>query len=191
VWSGPAAGSARVLDDEHTIEIDGRRWRATDPAIPEGFRTELVRELMAARRDVGAAKRAGDERAERSARDRVQDAKVALGERGAPWWETPSPDAELARIEATTRALARHRAPDGTICPSDVARAIGGDDWRKLMGSVREAVTMLRERGVVSVEQRGTTVPKGRDWKGPIRVRLRPDGAAGSTASRPTRSKRG
>jgi hypothetical protein len=147
-----------------------------------------VRELMAARRDVGAAKRAGDELAERTARERVQDAKIALGERGAPWWETPGPEAQRARIEATTRALARHRAPGGTICPSDVARAIGGDGWRRLMEPVREVVTTLRERGVISIEQRGTTVPKGRDWKGPIRVRLRADGAAGSTAPRPTRS---
>ena len=67
--------------------IDGRRWRATDPSIPEERRQELVNELMAARRAVGAAKRAGDESAERAARDRVHAAKVALGERGPKWWE--------------------------------------------------------------------------------------------------------
>ena len=42
---------------------------------------------MSARRAVGAAKRAGDEVAERAARDRVHAAKVALGERGPKWWE--------------------------------------------------------------------------------------------------------
>lgn len=73
--------------DGHYVIIDGRKWRATDPSIPEERRKELVSQLMAARRDVGAAKKAGDEKAEREARDRVHAAKVALGERGEPWWE--------------------------------------------------------------------------------------------------------
>jgi hypothetical protein len=42
---------------------------------------------MSARRAVGDAKRMGDANAERTARDRVHAAKVALGERGKPWWE--------------------------------------------------------------------------------------------------------
>ena len=73
--------------DGHYVVIDGRKWRATDPSIPEERRKELVSELMSARRAVGAAKKAGDEKAERKARDRVHAAKVALGERGKPWWE--------------------------------------------------------------------------------------------------------
>ena len=73
--------------DGHHVIIDGRRWRASDPSIPEERRQELVDELMSARRAVGAAKRAGDEAAERAARDRVHAAKVALGERGPKWWE--------------------------------------------------------------------------------------------------------
>jgi hypothetical protein len=170
VTGGP--GTARNLDDEHSIEIDGRRWRSTDPAIPDQFRTELVDELMSARRAVGATKRSQDAAAERRARARVHDAKVALGERGAPWWETPSVKDQQARITATVLALARHRAPDATICPSDVARTIGGTSWRALMGPVRDAVKVLVERGEVTVEQRGRAVPRGRAWKGPIRIRL-------------------
>jgi len=73
--------------DGRYIIVDGRRWRATDPSIPEERRQELVNELMSARRAVGAAKRAGDEEAERAARARVHAAKVALGERGPKWWE--------------------------------------------------------------------------------------------------------
>ena len=42
---------------------------------------------MDARRAVGTAKRAGDEDAERAARSRVHEAKVALGERGPTWWD--------------------------------------------------------------------------------------------------------
>ena len=81
---------------EHTpdgryIIVDGRRWRATDPNLPEERRRELVQQLMAARRDVGKAKRLGDAALERDARDRVQAAKEALGERGTPWWERDKP----------------------------------------------------------------------------------------------------
>jgi hypothetical protein len=73
--------------DGHHVLIDGRRWRATDPSIPEERRQQLVDELMQARRDVGRAKRACDEEAVREARARVHECKVALGERGAKWWE--------------------------------------------------------------------------------------------------------
>lgn len=74
-------------EDGRFVVIGGRRWRATDPELPEEVAVELRRHLMAARRAVGAALRAGDPVAERSARDRVHLAKVALGERGTPWWE--------------------------------------------------------------------------------------------------------
>lgn len=73
--------------DGRFVVIDGRRWRATDPAIPPEPAARLRKLLMAARRDVGAALRAQDAEAERAARARVQLAKVALGERGTPWWE--------------------------------------------------------------------------------------------------------
>lgn len=74
-------------DDERYITIKGRRWRRSDPSLSPECRQELVDELMSARRAVKAAKGAGDEKAERAARDRVHAAKVGLGERGEPWWE--------------------------------------------------------------------------------------------------------
>ena len=85
--------------DGRYVVVDGRRWRATDPAVPEEVAAELRRRLMAARRDVGAALRAGDRDAERAARARVHAAKTALGERGTPWWEQ-SDDERRARWEA-------------------------------------------------------------------------------------------
>ena len=89
---------------EHTpdgryVVIDGRRWRATDPDLPEEVAVELRKALMDARRAVGAALKAQDPTAERAARDRVQLAKVALGERGTPWWEQ-TPAQRRARWEA-------------------------------------------------------------------------------------------
>lgn len=84
-------------EDGRYVIIDGRRWRATDPAIPEERREELTRILMAWRREVRRTKGTDEERA---SRDGVQAAKVALGERGQPpWWEQD--DAERrARWEA-------------------------------------------------------------------------------------------
>lgn len=71
--------------DGHYVVIDGRRWRATDPAIPEPRRAELTRILMAWRREV---RRTRGTDAEPTARAGVQASKVALGERGSPpWWE--------------------------------------------------------------------------------------------------------
>ena len=72
-------------DDGHYVLINGRRWRATDPAIPDERRDELTRILMAWRREVRRTKGTAGES---EARAGVQAAKVALGERGTPpWWE--------------------------------------------------------------------------------------------------------
>jgi hypothetical protein len=70
--------------DGRYVVIDGRRWRATDPAIPPARREELTRALMAWRREVRRTKGTDEEP---TARAGVQAAKVALGERGTPWWE--------------------------------------------------------------------------------------------------------
>ncbi|MDJ0029736.1 hypothetical protein QM583_22075 [Gordonia alkanivorans] len=79
--------------DGHHIVINGRKWRATDPLIPDDRRSELQSILMAWRRDVKRTKGAPESRAG------VQAAKVALGERGTPWWEQ-SDDERRARWEA-------------------------------------------------------------------------------------------
>lgn len=154
--------------DGHHVVIDGRRWRATDPSIPERFAAELRSALMAARRAVKDAKRTGDDAALRAARRRVNDAKVALGERGAPWWE-PVTAAEFGeRAEAATRALLDHRGPDRSICPSDIARTIGGEGWRSKMDEVRAVITDLAQADQIRVTQKGTRVEP--PYKGPIRI---------------------
>ncbi|MET8695384.1 hypothetical protein ABZV65_22905 [Streptomyces bauhiniae] len=89
--------------DGHFVVINGRRWRATDPEIPEEVAARLRRHLMAGRRGVRDAE---DGAAERVARGRVQGAKVALGERGRPWWEESGEERRrrweegLARLDA-------------------------------------------------------------------------------------------
>jgi hypothetical protein len=41
-------------------------------------------------------------------------------------------------VESTIDALTRHRAPDGSICPSDVALVVGGEHSRGRVPLVRE-----------------------------------------------------
>jgi hypothetical protein len=146
--------------DGRYLVVAGRRWRATDPAIPDALRQELVNELMAARRLV----RSDPD----TARPRVQDAKVALGERGDPWWE-PTSDGRRVRLAATMRALLRHRRPEATICPSDAARVVGGESWRDLMDPAREVAAELVREGIVVVRQHGQDVDLAAAT-GPVRL---------------------
>ena len=154
------------VTDERYIVVDGRRWRATDPTIPGPLRTELVRELMSARRAIGAG---GAAPVVASARRRVHDAKVALGERGSPWWERAPGEASPARVEATARSLLRQRSADKTICPSEIARVVASPDWRPVMAAVRSVAADLAAAGVLQVCQRGRPVPDPTAARGPVR----------------------
>ena len=127
---------------------------------------------MAARRAVYEAQRAGSKQAEAAARARVHDAKLALGERGRPYWDAAEPAAQRLRIEASLRALLSARGRDKTICPSDVARALGGASWRSLLPLVRETAHELEARGELEVRQRGQRVDP-RKARGPIRYAQR------------------
>jgi hypothetical protein len=142
--------------DGRYLVVGGRRWRASDPGIPDPLRTELVAELMAARRAVKDA--AGEEVATAAARRRVQDAKVALGERGEAWWEPGTEEGRRERLASAVRALLRHRKPESTICPSDAARVTGGEGWRELMDAARAVAAALAADGVVEVRQHGERV---------------------------------
>ena len=72
--------------------VKGRLWRCTNPALDEAVRQALVKQLMNARRAVKDAKRAEDDEALKVARSQVNEAKVALGERGPVWWTDNAPD---------------------------------------------------------------------------------------------------
>ncbi len=156
----PAGDEVERTPDGHHIVVDGRRWRASDTSIPDALRAELVAELMRARRLVQTR---GD-----AARPMVDDAKVALGERGEPWWEEPTDGGRRARLAATIRAMLRHR--DGTtICPSDAARVVGGTQWRDIVPLAREVAHDLVGQDVVVVQQKGQPVDV-REARGPVRI---------------------
>jgi hypothetical protein len=82
----------QITPDGRYLVVRGRLWRCTNPMLAEDLRTELTRELMAARRAKGGAMRAGDAVGRETARARVDAAKRLLGERGPPWWTDGAPD---------------------------------------------------------------------------------------------------
>jgi hypothetical protein len=90
-------------DDGRWLVVDGRRWRAADPDLPDDVRERLLHHLGVGRSAVRTAVRAGDPDGERAARARVQLAKTGLGERGPAWWDQ-EPAERRARWE---QALAR------------------------------------------------------------------------------------
>ena len=77
-------------------------------------------------------------------------------------------DAERAILD-----LLAQRDPGRTICPSEAARALGGDDgFRPLMPLVRDTAADLVARGELEVVQSGEVVDPAAA-RGPIRLRLR------------------
>ncbi|ALK98908.1 hypothetical protein AB595_01410 [Massilia sp. WF1] len=98
-----------VTPDGRYFVVRGRLWRTSNPALAPDARQALVDSLMAARRRVGLARKAGDADAERSARAAVDEAKRALGERGPVWWSDGAPDYNR-RLAANTPYADWHAA---------------------------------------------------------------------------------
>jgi hypothetical protein len=66
--------------------------------------------------------------------------------------------------------LAAERGADKSICPSEAARALA-DDWRPLLGPVRQAAIRLAKAGRIEILRKGKPVDPA-DVRGVIRLRL-------------------
>ncbi len=74
------------------------------------------------------------------------------------------------QLEEAIVDLLAERAGSATICPSEAARRVGGDDgWRPLMERARSAARRLVAEDRVVIRQRGRTVDPS-TAKGPIRL---------------------
>ncbi|MEM8885055.1 MAG: DUF2256 and DUF3253 domain-containing protein [Planctomycetota bacterium] len=73
---------------------------------------------------------------------------------------------ELQDLETAILASIEGRR---SICPSEVARAVGGEDWRPLMEPVRAAARRLAHDGRLRITQGGRVVDPDRA-RGPIRL---------------------
>lgn len=82
------------------------------------------------------------------------------------------PGAVDRALEEAILALLARRARGKTICPSEAARAVRPDDWRRLMERTRRAARRLVAHGRLDVLQKGQVVDPS-TARGPIRLRLR------------------
>ncbi len=76
-----------------------------------------------------------------------------------------------AELEGAILGLLRARASGATICPSEAARKVGGEQWREWMERTRRAARRLAAEGRLEVTQRGRVVDPSAA-RGPIRLRL-------------------
>ena len=90
--------------DGRYFVVKGRLWRRSNPELGDEARSSLVSDLMSARRVVRKALQNGDEAALEAARQQVNVAKVALGERGAVWWKDGAPDFNRHLVKNTPYA---------------------------------------------------------------------------------------
>jgi hypothetical protein len=93
-----------LTPDGRYLIVRGRLWRAANPHLSEADRHRLVHALMDARRQVQAAKRAGDAAQLASARAAVNQAKIGLGERGPVWWQDGAKDFNRYLVKNTPYA---------------------------------------------------------------------------------------
>ncbi len=81
-----------VTPDGRYFVVRGRLWRCTNPFLSAEVKKVLVGELMQARREKGSALRGGDNAGREVARQRIDEIKKQLGERGPVWWSDGAPD---------------------------------------------------------------------------------------------------
>ena len=82
--------------------------------------------------------------------------------------------------------LLDQRAAGKTICPSEVARALGGphpEGWSPLMQPVRRAAVRLMKEGRVIILRKGRPVADPDDFRGIYRLGPASASGEGSSAS--------
>ena len=75
-------------------------------------------------------------------------------------------------LETAIMTLLGQRDVGKTICPSEAARVVGGEDWEELMEPSRRAARRLVSAQIIEITQKGRVVDPS-TAKGPIRLRLR------------------
>ncbi len=73
-------------------------------------------------------------------------------------------------LEDVILSLIEARRPGKSICPTEVAKAAGGDRWRSLLHEVRRAAQALARDGRIVITRKGKAVDPD-DFKGVYRLR--------------------
>lgn len=75
------------------------------------------------------------------------------------------------KIATAILSTAVHRGAEKSTCPSEIARMLFPDDWRKHMKDVREVAIDLHNKGNVVITQKGIPVDV-KNIKGPVRIKI-------------------
>lgn len=84
---------------------------------------------------------------------------------------------DRSALTAAILSLCEARGAEKSICPSEVARALAGQDekqWRLLMHPIREAALALAREGRITILRKGRPVDPAAMPKGVIRLRIGP-----------------
>ena len=76
-------------------------------------------------------------------------------------------------IQAITAAILRiaaERGPEKSLCPTDVARAVSAENWRSLLGAVRQVAADLARDGKIEILRKGKPISPD-EMRGVIRLR--------------------
>lgn len=71
----------------------------------------------------------------------------------------------------TILSIAIQRGPEKSTCPSEIARMLFPEDWRKHMKNVVDAAIDLHNQGKVVITQKGIPIDVNQ-LKGPIRIKI-------------------
>jgi len=74
-------------------------------------------------------------------------------------------------ISATILSTAIQRGPQKSTCPSEIARMLFPDDWRKHMKNIVDVAIDLHHQGKVLITQKGEAIDVNH-IKGPIRIKI-------------------
>lgn len=89
------------------------------------------------------------------------------------------PAVNRAELRNTILEAIAERGPDKTVCPSEIARSIAGQDekkWRLLMKPIRACAVELAGDGLLTVRRKGKIVDPN-DFKGIYRLGQPPKNA--------------
>jgi len=78
---------------------------------------------------------------------------------------------DYEKITTTILSTAIHRGVEKSTCPSEIARMLFPDSWRKHMKDVLGVAIDLHNKGSVVITQKGTPVDV-ENFKGPVRIKI-------------------
>lgn len=71
----------------------------------------------------------------------------------------------------TILTIAAQRGPEKSTCPSEIARMLFPEDWRKHMKDVVDTAIDLHHQGKIVITQKGIPIDVNQ-IKGPVRIKI-------------------